>query len=65
LFLQIGKDYDTLSKYSPKMPPAPSVKAYTSPLIDMFNNPATAAQSSEKTNNSTGKRLTLISFMEA
>ncbi|XP_055454488.1 brain-specific angiogenesis inhibitor 1-associated protein 2-like protein 1 [Psammomys obesus] len=49
----IGKDYDTLSKYSPKMPPAPSVKAYTSPLIDMFNNPATAAQSSEKINNST------------
>uniref|UniRef100_A0A8L2RB03 BAR/IMD domain containing adaptor protein 2 like 1 n=1 Tax=Rattus norvegicus TaxID=10116 RepID=A0A8L2RB03_RAT len=49
----IGKDYDTLSKYSPKMPPAPSVKAYTSPLIDMFNNPATAGQSAEKTNNST------------
>lgn len=49
----IGKDYGTLSKFSPKMPPAPSVKAYTSPLIDMFNNPATAAQSSEKTNNST------------
>ncbi|GAB1290457.1 Brain-specific angiogenesis inhibitor 1-associated protein 2-like protein 1 [Apodemus speciosus] len=49
----IGKDYDTLSKCSPKMPPAPSGKAYTSPLIDMFNNPATAVQSSEKTNNST------------
>lgn len=49
----IGKDYNTLSKHSPKMPPAPSVKAYTSPLIDMFNNPATAGQSSEKTNNST------------
>ncbi|MEJ1281784.1 brain-specific angiogenesis inhibitor 1-associated protein 2-like protein 1 [Cricetulus griseus] len=48
----IGKDYDTLSKYPPKMPPAPSVKAYTSPLIDMFNNPATAAQSLEKINNS-------------
>lgn len=46
------------------MPPAPSVKAYTSPLIDMFNNPATAAQSSEKINNSAGKRFSLISFME-
>nr|XP_051694961.1 brain-specific angiogenesis inhibitor 1-associated protein 2-like protein 1 isoform X9 [Oryctolagus cuniculus] len=49
----VGKDYDTLSKHSPKMPPAPSARAYTSPLIDMFNNPATVTQSSEKTNNST------------
>ncbi|KAM6157021.1 BAR/IMD domain-containing adapter protein 2-like 1 [Erethizon dorsatum] len=48
-----GKDYDTLSNYSPKMPPATSAKAYTSPLIDMFNNPATIAQNSEKINNST------------
>ncbi|XP_006150234.1 brain-specific angiogenesis inhibitor 1-associated protein 2-like protein 1 [Tupaia chinensis] len=46
-----GKDYDTLSKYSSKMPPAPSAKAYTSPLIDMFNNPATTT--SERINNST------------
>ncbi|KAM9583335.1 BAR/IMD domain-containing adapter protein 2-like 1 [Trichechus inunguis] len=49
----VGKDYDTLSKQLPKMPPAPSTKAYTSPLIDMFNNPATVAQNSERINNST------------
>nr|XP_058141773.1 brain-specific angiogenesis inhibitor 1-associated protein 2-like protein 1 isoform X2 [Dasypus novemcinctus] len=48
----VGKD-DTLSKYSPKMPPAPSTKAYTSPLIDMFNNPATVTQDSERINNLT------------
>ncbi|KAM5301181.1 BAR/IMD domain-containing adapter protein 2-like 1 isoform 2-T2 [Glossophaga mutica] len=40
----VGKDYDTLSKHSLKVPPAPSTRANTSPLIDMFNNPATAAQ---------------------
>ncbi|XP_026303397.1 brain-specific angiogenesis inhibitor 1-associated protein 2-like protein 1 [Piliocolobus tephrosceles] len=51
----VRKDYDTLSKCSPKMPPAPSGRAYTSPLIDMFNNPATAALSSQKINNSTEK----------
>ncbi|XP_049760361.1 brain-specific angiogenesis inhibitor 1-associated protein 2-like protein 1 isoform X1 [Elephas maximus indicus] len=49
----VGKDYDTLSKHPPKMPPAPSTKAYTSPLIDMFNNPATVVQNSERVNNST------------
>ncbi|XP_049644593.1 brain-specific angiogenesis inhibitor 1-associated protein 2-like protein 1 [Suncus etruscus] len=48
-----GNNYDTLSKYSPKMPPAPSAKAYTSPLIDMFNNPATVTQNSERISNST------------
>lgn len=48
-----GNNYDTLSRYSPKMPPAPSAKAYTSPLIDMFNNPATVTQNSERINNST------------
>ncbi|XP_045140416.1 brain-specific angiogenesis inhibitor 1-associated protein 2-like protein 1 [Echinops telfairi] len=52
-FPQVGKDYDTLSKYSPKMTPATSTKAYSGPLIDMFNNPATVAQNSERTNNST------------
>ncbi|XP_062947249.1 brain-specific angiogenesis inhibitor 1-associated protein 2-like protein 1 [Cynocephalus volans] len=55
----VGKDYDTLSKYSLKMPPAPSAKAYTSPLIDMFNNPTTVAQNSEKMNNSTAIMATL------
>ncbi|XP_006889827.1 PREDICTED: brain-specific angiogenesis inhibitor 1-associated protein 2-like protein 1 [Elephantulus edwardii] len=50
----VGKDYDTLSKYTPKMPPpAPSAKAYTGPLIDMFNNPTTVGQNSENINNST------------
>ncbi|KAM6156103.1 BAR/IMD domain-containing adapter protein 2-like 1 [Rhynchocyon petersi] len=50
----VGKEYDTLSKYTPKMPPpAPAAKAYTGPLIDMFNNPATAAQNPEKTNHAT------------
>ncbi|KAM7142281.1 BAR/IMD domain-containing adapter protein 2-like 1 isoform 2-T2 [Molossus nigricans] len=42
----VGKEYDTLSKSSPKVPPAPSARANTSPLIDMFNNPATVAQNS-------------------
>ncbi|XP_045397280.1 brain-specific angiogenesis inhibitor 1-associated protein 2-like protein 1 isoform X2 [Lemur catta] len=41
-----------VGKYSPKMPPAPSGRAYTSPLIDMFNNPATVTQNSERINNS-------------
>ncbi|XP_031288347.2 brain-specific angiogenesis inhibitor 1-associated protein 2-like protein 1 [Camelus dromedarius] len=49
----VGRDYDTLSKYSPKIPLAPSSRATTSPLIDMFNNPATVAQNSERRNNST------------
>ncbi|KAI5945423.1 BAR/IMD domain-containing adapter protein 2-like 1 isoform X1 [Manis javanica] len=49
----VRQDFDTLSKYSPKMPPAPSAKAYTSPLIDMFNNPVTVAQNSERITNST------------
>nr|XP_020029484.1 brain-specific angiogenesis inhibitor 1-associated protein 2-like protein 1 [Castor canadensis] len=48
----VGKDYDTLSKYSPKMPPAPPAKPYTGPLIDMFSNPAAAAHSSERTKSS-------------
>lgn len=47
-FSQVEKDHDTLSKYSPKVPPAPSARANTSPLIDMFNNPATGAQNSGK-----------------
>ncbi|XP_054068633.1 brain-specific angiogenesis inhibitor 1-associated protein 2-like protein 1 isoform X2 [Rissa tridactyla] len=35
------------------VPPAPTGRAYTSPLVDMFNNPATVPKtSSEKLNNS-------------
>uniref|UniRef100_A0A2K5DCH3 BAR/IMD domain-containing adapter protein 2-like 1 n=1 Tax=Aotus nancymaae TaxID=37293 RepID=A0A2K5DCH3_AOTNA len=49
----VRKDYDTFSKCSPKMPPAPSGRAHTSPLIDTFNNPATATPKSERINNST------------
>ncbi|CAK6446368.1 unnamed protein product [Pipistrellus nathusii] len=41
-----GKEYDTLSQYPSKVPPAPSGRVTASPLIDMFNNPATAAQNS-------------------
>ncbi|KAG8513670.1 Brain-specific angiogenesis inhibitor 1-associated protein 2-like protein 1 [Galemys pyrenaicus] len=48
----VGKDYDTLSKYSPKVPPAPSARAYISPLVDMFNNPSVVAQNSERINTS-------------
>ncbi|XP_074063216.1 BAR/IMD domain-containing adapter protein 2-like 1 isoform X1 [Macrotis lagotis] len=44
----VGKDYDTLPKYSPKMPPA---RAYASPLADMFNNPAAVPKTSERLNN--------------
>ncbi|XP_045316953.1 brain-specific angiogenesis inhibitor 1-associated protein 2-like protein 1 isoform X3 [Leopardus geoffroyi] len=35
------------------VPPAPSARAYTSPLIDMFNNPTAVAQNSERIKNST------------
>uniref|UniRef100_A0A8D0F4E0 BAR/IMD domain-containing adapter protein 2-like 1 n=1 Tax=Strix occidentalis caurina TaxID=311401 RepID=A0A8D0F4E0_STROC len=36
-----------------KVPPAPTGRAYTSPLVDMFNNPATVPKTfSEKLNNS-------------
>uniref|UniRef100_A0A8C9DF00 BAR/IMD domain-containing adapter protein 2-like 1 n=1 Tax=Prolemur simus TaxID=1328070 RepID=A0A8C9DF00_PROSS len=48
----VGTSYLFVGKYSPKMPPAPSGRAYTSPLIDMFNNPATVTQDSERINNS-------------
>uniref|UniRef100_A0A8C5WIQ0 BAR/IMD domain-containing adapter protein 2-like 1 n=1 Tax=Leptobrachium leishanense TaxID=445787 RepID=A0A8C5WIQ0_9ANUR len=33
-------DYDTISRDSLKMPPAPPSRAHTSPLVDMFNTPA-------------------------
>ncbi|XP_028914101.1 brain-specific angiogenesis inhibitor 1-associated protein 2-like protein 1 isoform X1 [Ornithorhynchus anatinus] len=46
----IGKAYDTLPKYSPKVPPAPSARAFTSPLVDMFNSPAAIPKTSERLN---------------
>ncbi|KAM3917288.1 BAR/IMD domain-containing adapter protein 2-like 1 isoform 2-T2 [Leptodactylus fuscus] len=33
-------EYDTISKNTLRMPPAPPSRAQTSPLVDMFNNPA-------------------------
>ncbi|XP_015268553.1 PREDICTED: brain-specific angiogenesis inhibitor 1-associated protein 2-like protein 1, partial [Gekko japonicus] len=50
----VGKDYDSLHRNSPRVPPAPTVRAYTSPLVDMFNNPAAVPKaSSERLNHST------------
>ncbi|KAM5229073.1 BAR/IMD domain-containing adapter protein 2-like 1 [Ctenodactylus gundi] len=49
----VEKDYDTLSKYPPKIPPATPARAYSSPLIDMFNNPAAVTQNPEKISSST------------
>ncbi|KAM6423639.1 BAR/IMD domain-containing adapter protein 2-like 1 isoform 1-T1 [Liasis olivaceus] len=49
----VGNNYDSLQRHSPKVPPAPIGRAYTSPLVDMFNNPTVAPKSSsEKLNNS-------------
>ncbi|XP_063790574.1 brain-specific angiogenesis inhibitor 1-associated protein 2-like protein 1 isoform X2 [Pseudophryne corroboree] len=35
---------DTISRNTVRMPPAPPSRAQTSPLVDMFNNPATATK---------------------
>uniref|UniRef100_A0A4W2G1Y0 BAR/IMD domain containing adaptor protein 2 like 1 n=1 Tax=Bos indicus x Bos taurus TaxID=30522 RepID=A0A4W2G1Y0_BOBOX len=53
----VGQDCDSLSKYPPKIPAAPSARALTSPLIDLFKNPATVAQNSERKNNLTGSSV--------
>lgn len=37
------------------MPPAPTGRAYISPLVDMFNNPATVPKTSSERLNSTGE----------
>ncbi|XP_070617357.1 BAR/IMD domain-containing adapter protein 2-like 1 [Erythrolamprus reginae] len=48
----IGNNYDSLRRPSPKLPPAPPGRAYTSPLVDMFNNPPVLPKaSSEKLSN--------------
>lgn len=40
------------------MPPAPTVRAFTSPLVDMFNNPpAVPKVPSERLSNSAGEFL--------
>ncbi|XP_060116616.1 brain-specific angiogenesis inhibitor 1-associated protein 2-like protein 1 [Heteronotia binoei] len=50
----VGKDYDSLLRNSSHVPPAPTIRAYTSPLVDMFNNPAAVPKaSSERLNHST------------
>ncbi|XP_048351340.1 brain-specific angiogenesis inhibitor 1-associated protein 2-like protein 1 [Sphaerodactylus townsendi] len=50
----MGKDFNSLHRNSNQVPPAPTVRAYTSPLVDMFNNPAAAPKaSSERLNPST------------
>ncbi|XP_062359693.1 brain-specific angiogenesis inhibitor 1-associated protein 2-like protein 1 [Cinclus cinclus] len=38
----VGNDFYPHQENASKVPPAPTGKAYTSPLVDMFNNPATA-----------------------
>ncbi|KAM4632378.1 BAR/IMD domain-containing adapter protein 2-like 1 [Discoglossus pictus] len=42
----MGKDYDTISKTSLTLPPAPTTRAQTSPLVDMFNNPPAPTRTS-------------------
>ncbi|KAF1442856.1 Brain-specific angiogenesis inhibitor 1-associated protein 2-like protein 1, partial [Pygoscelis papua] len=49
----IGSDFYPHNENTSKVPPAPTGRAYTSPLVDMFNNPAMVPKtSSEKLNNS-------------
>ncbi|XP_068555202.1 BAR/IMD domain-containing adapter protein 2-like 1 isoform X2 [Anas acuta] len=48
----IGNDFYTYESVS-KVPPAPTGRAYISPLVDMFNNPATVPKTSSERLNST------------
>ncbi|NXX82150.1 BI2L1 protein, partial [Urocolius indicus] len=48
----IGSDFYPHHENASNVPPAPMGRAYTSPLVDMFNNPATAPKTSEKLNHS-------------
>ncbi|NXQ98740.1 BI2L1 protein, partial [Sagittarius serpentarius] len=51
----IGSDFYPQHENASKVPPAPIGRAYTSPLVDMFNNPGTVPKtSSEKLNSSAG-----------
>ncbi|KAM6121509.1 BAR/IMD domain-containing adapter protein 2-like 1 [Phoenicopterus ruber ruber] len=51
--IMIRNDFYPHHEDASKVPPAPTGRAYTSPLVDMFNNPATVPKpSSEKLNNS-------------
>ncbi|XP_062999130.1 brain-specific angiogenesis inhibitor 1-associated protein 2-like protein 1 [Elgaria multicarinata webbii] len=50
----VGNSYDSLHRNYPKVPPAPTGRAYTSPLVDMFNNPPMAPKAPlERLNHST------------
>nr|XP_008122407.1 PREDICTED: brain-specific angiogenesis inhibitor 1-associated protein 2-like protein 1 [Anolis carolinensis] len=44
--LGVGNHYDSAQRTSPKVPPAPSGRAFTSPLVDMFNVPPAALKAS-------------------
>lgn len=50
----IGNDFYTYENAS-KVPPAPTGRAYISPLVDMFNNPAAVPKTSSERLNSTEK----------
>ncbi|XP_071976588.1 BAR/IMD domain-containing adapter protein 2-like 1 isoform X2 [Engystomops pustulosus] len=41
-------EYDTISRNTLRMPPAPPSRAQTSPLVDMFNNPPQSKVTSER-----------------
>uniref|UniRef100_H3AV64 BAR/IMD domain containing adaptor protein 2 like 1 n=1 Tax=Latimeria chalumnae TaxID=7897 RepID=H3AV64_LATCH len=48
-------DYDYALRNTAKLPPAPPMKAHTSPLVDMFNNPSTPQKTfPERTNRLVG-----------
>ncbi|NWR68196.1 BI2L1 protein, partial [Bucorvus abyssinicus] len=44
----IGSDFYPHHENASKVPPAPAGRAYTSPLVDMFNNPATVPKTSSE-----------------
>ncbi|XP_035404778.1 brain-specific angiogenesis inhibitor 1-associated protein 2-like protein 1 isoform X2 [Cygnus atratus] len=48
----IGNDFYTLYENASRVPPAPTGRACTSPLVDMFNNPATVPKTSSERLNS-------------
>nr|XP_047921525.1 brain-specific angiogenesis inhibitor 1-associated protein 2-like protein 1 [Anser cygnoides] len=48
----IGNDSYTHYENASKVPPAPTGRAYISPLVDMFNNPATVPKTSSERLNS-------------
>ncbi|KFW07078.1 Brain-specific angiogenesis inhibitor 1-associated protein 2-like 1, partial [Eurypyga helias] len=48
----IGSDFYAHHENASKVPPAPAGRAYTSPLVDMFNNPAAVPKTSSDKPNS-------------